>query len=115
MMTQSVGVPLRAKWRGPISLNRNGSLSESEWATPDWSLSGATTVTSSESSRAIDSSSFKPCAWMPSSLVSRIRMGGLFAWPVRRGERVLAAPRRRYCGSGPSSGQPSAVHEIGEN
>src|SRR5271163_4709572 len=98
MMTQSVGVPLRAKWRGPISRNRNGSLSESEWATPDWSFSGATTVTSSESSPAIDSSSLSPCAWMPSSLVSRIRMARLFAWPVRRGEGVLARrddPRRK--------------------
>ena len=35
MMTQSVGVPFKAKWRGPISRNRSGSLSESEWATPD--------------------------------------------------------------------------------
>ena len=79
MMTQSVGVPFRAKWRGPISLKRIGSLSESEWATPDWSYSGATTVTSSESSCAIDSRSVNPWAWMPSSLVSRIRMGRLFA------------------------------------
>src|ERR1700722_1399198 len=91
MMTQSVGVPFKAKWRGPISRKRSGSLRESEWATPDWSLSGATTVTSSDSSPAIDSRSLSPAAWMPSSLVRRIRMGRVFARAVRRGERVLAA------------------------
>ncbi len=54
MMTQSVGVPFNAKWRGPISRKRSGSLSDSEWATPDWSFSGATTVTSSDNSPAIE-------------------------------------------------------------
>src|SRR5277367_2418667 len=78
IMTQSVGVPFKAKWRGPISRKRSGSLRESEWATPDWSLSGATTVTSSDSSPAIDSRSLSPAAWMPSSLVRRIRMGPAF-------------------------------------
>ena len=37
MMTQSVGVPLIAKWRSLISRSRSGSLSESECETPDWS------------------------------------------------------------------------------
>ena len=50
MITQSVGVPCTAKWRGPISRSRSGLLSDSEWATPDWSVSGATTKTSSDSS-----------------------------------------------------------------
>src|SRR3984885_5677279 len=90
MMTQSVGVPFKAKWRGPISRNRSGSLRESEWATPDWSFSGATIVTSSDSSPAINSRSLSPAAWMPSSLVRRIRMGPVFARGVRRGELVLA-------------------------
>src|SRR5271156_919256 len=89
MMTQSVGVPFKAKWRGPTSRRRSGSLRDSEWATPDWSLSGATTVTSSDSSRAIDSRSLSPAAWMPSSLVRRIRMAQVFARGVRRGESVL--------------------------
>ena len=56
MMTQSVGVPLTAKWRGEILRSRSGSFSVSEWATPDWSVSGATTQTSSVNSRAIASS-----------------------------------------------------------
>src|SRR6202167_4732392 len=91
MMTQSVGVPFKAKWRGPISRKRSGSLRESEWATPDWSLSGATTVTSSDSSPAIDARSLSPAAGMPSSLVRWIRMGRVFARGACRGERVLAA------------------------
>ena len=62
MMTQSVGVPLTAKWRGLISRRRSGSLSDSECATPDWSLSGATTTTSSLSSAAIVSSTARPAA-----------------------------------------------------
>src|SRR5580692_743840 len=89
MMTQSVGVPFNAKWRGPISRRRSGSLRDSEWATPDWSFSGATIVTSSDSSPAINSRSLSPAAWMPSSLVRRIRMGPVFARGVRRGERLL--------------------------
>ena len=35
MMTQSVGVPRTAKWRGPTSRNRNGSFKDSECETPD--------------------------------------------------------------------------------
>ena len=37
--------------------------------------------------------------------------------PARPAHLVVLprAERRPYCGSGPSSGQPSAVHEIGEN
>ena len=49
MMTQSVGVPFTAKWRREISRRRSGSLRESECETPLWSVSGATTQTSSES------------------------------------------------------------------
>ncbi len=82
MMTQSVGVPFTAKWRGPTSRRRSGSLSESECDTPDWSVSGATTQTSSESWRAIASSVFSPGAWMPSSLVTRMRMAQPFAMVV---------------------------------
>ena len=51
MMTQSVGVPLTAKRRSPTGRSRSGSLSESECDTPDWSYSGATIQTSSESAR----------------------------------------------------------------
>ena len=57
MMTQSVGVPFTAKWRSPTSRSRSGSLSDSECDTPDWSVSGATIQTSSDSSRAISSQS----------------------------------------------------------
>ena len=49
MMTQSVGVPFTAYLRSPTWRSRSGSLSESECDTPDWSYSGATTVTSSDS------------------------------------------------------------------
>ena len=51
MMTQSVGVPLTAKRRSPTWRSRSGSLSDSECDTPDWSNSGATTQTSSDSAR----------------------------------------------------------------
>ena len=74
MMTQSVGVPFTAKWRSPIWRSRSGSLSESECDTPDWSCSGATTQTSSDSLRAICSQTLRPGAWMPSSLVTRMRI-----------------------------------------
>ncbi len=74
MMTQSVGVPRTAKWRGPTSRSRKGSFSDSECDTPDWSSSGATIQTSSESARAISSTTFRPGAWMPSSLVQRTRI-----------------------------------------
>src|ERR1700704_5294381 len=74
MITQSVGVPRTAKWRGPTSRSRKGSLSDSECDTPDWSSSGATTQTSSDNARAISSTIFRPGAWMPSSLVQRIRI-----------------------------------------
>ena len=73
MMTQSVGVPFTAKRRSPTSRSRSGSLSESECDTPDWSFSGATTQTSSDSARAISSHTSSPGAWMPSSLVMRMR------------------------------------------
>ena len=74
MMTQSVGVPLTAKRRSPISRSRSGSLSESECETPDWSNSGAITQTSSESARPISAQTSSPSEWMPSSLVMRMRM-----------------------------------------
>ena len=35
MITQSVGVPRTAKWRGPTSRSRSGSFSDSECETPD--------------------------------------------------------------------------------
>ena len=69
MMTQSVGVPFTAKCFGVTSRRRSGSFSESECETPDWSVSGATIHTSSDSARAIFSHTSRPGAWMPSSLV----------------------------------------------
>src|ERR1700722_10962203 len=74
MMTQSVGVPLIANRRSSTVRMRSGSLSESECETPDWSNSGATTQTSSESARAISLHTSSPGALMPSSLVTRMRM-----------------------------------------
>ncbi len=77
MITQSVGVPCTAKWRGLISRRRKGLLSDSECATPDWSISGATMKTSSDNWRAIASIILRPGAWTPSSLVSKMRMDRL--------------------------------------
>ena len=76
MITQSVGVPLTAKWRLPRSRIRSGSANVKEWEAPLLSVSGATTQTSSVRSVAIFSSTPSPGASIPSSLVSRIRMGG---------------------------------------
>jgi hypothetical protein len=42
-MTQSVGVPRTAKRQSVTCRKHSGSLSESKWATPDWSYSGAIT------------------------------------------------------------------------
>ena len=56
---------------------RSGSLSESECDTPDWSFSGATIHTSSDSARAI-SSQTQPGV-MPSSLVTRMRIASVMA------------------------------------
>src|SRR5215475_10811085 len=74
MITQSVGVPLTAKRRSSILRSRSGSLSDSECETPDWSYSGATIQTSSESARAISAQASSPSEWMPSSLVTRMRI-----------------------------------------
>src|SRR5690348_14260255 len=74
MMTQSVGVPLMAKRRSSTVRMRSGSLSDSECETPDWSNSGATTQTSSDSARAISAQTSRPGALMPSSLVTRMRI-----------------------------------------
>src|SRR5579871_2001706 len=77
MMTQSVGVPLMAKRRSSTARMRSGSLSESECETPDWSNSGATTQTSSDSARAISAQTSRPGALMPSSLVTRMRIDSI--------------------------------------
>src|SRR5687768_17797816 len=110
MMTQSVGVPLTAKWRLEISRSRNGSLSDSECDTPLWSVSGAITHTSSDSCRAIASSTFKPGACTPSSLVTRMRIKPLPPAGERlpsgssvesdRNRPVLSSPAARRAGKG---------------
>ena len=67
-------------------------MSESECDTPDWSYSGATTQTWSDSARAISSQTLRPGAWMPSSLVTRMRMMLLTVSRLRRevGDAKLA-------------------------
>ncbi len=62
MMTQSDGVPRSANFCGPASRSRSGSFSDSECDRPLWSVSGATTQTSSEIARAIRSSAARPGA-----------------------------------------------------
>ena len=86
MMTQSVGVPLTAKRRSPTARSRSGSLSESECETPDWSNSGATTQTSSDSARADLGADVEPLG------VDAVVVGDQDAhrdWPVRRGSARL--------------------------
>src|ERR1035437_4655141 len=90
MITQSVGVPLTAKCRSATSRRRSGSLSDNECDTPDWSLSGATIQISSDSLRAIFSQASRPGAWMPSSLVMRMRM----EWFYRLVERMASSEWR---------------------
>src|SRR6516164_4088879 len=71
--TQSDGVPSSAYLASLTSRTRSGRDSESEWAAPLWLTSGATTQTSDESWPAISIRASRPGAWMPSSLVTRMR------------------------------------------
>ena len=73
-ITASVGVPLTEKRRSSCLLRRTGVDSVSEWPAPDCSSAGATIQISSLSLRATPSSSFRPRAFTPSSLVSKIRI-----------------------------------------
>ena len=79
-ITQSDGVPFTAKRFSEICRRRKGSFKDSECETPDWSVSGATTQTSSDSVFAMVSRVSRPGAWMPSSLVTRMRI----TWQVPR-------------------------------
>ena len=73
-MTASVGVPLTEKRRSPWRRRRIGRDKVREWPAPDYCSAGATAQTSSESFAAIRSSTSNPGAWMPSSLVIRMRI-----------------------------------------
>src|SRR6516164_1436926 len=77
MTAQSPGVPVMPYRRAPRSVTRIGSCKLTACETPLWSCSGATTQTSWASSRAISSSTARPGASMPSSLVSRTRSSTL--------------------------------------
>src|SRR5712672_1538038 len=89
--TQSVGVPSSANLASLTSRQRIGCDSDSEWAAPLWLTSGATTQTSDESWPAISIRASRPGAWMPSSLVTRMRalamLAGVTYW--------LSSARRR--------------------
>ena len=68
----------RRAFEGELGLSltsrmRIGRDSDSEWPAPLWLTSGATTQTSLESWVAISISASRPGAWMPSSLVTRMR------------------------------------------
>src|SRR5690606_39482590 len=71
---------------------RSGSDSDSECAKPDWSVSGATTHTSSVNCRAIRSRTWRPSAWMPSSFVRRIRISVSLVADSTRKVELLRAP-----------------------
>ncbi len=73
-ITQSVGVPEVEKRRSSNCRTRIGSESVSARLAPDRSASGAQIQTSSESLAAIRSSAARPSAWIPSSLVKRMRI-----------------------------------------
>src|SRR5688500_13763262 len=94
IITASVGVPVTQKRRSPSFLNRTGLLRVSEWPEPDCSSVGATTQISSEKPRAIVSSSLRPVAFTPSSLVSRMRIAAepMAAGPERGKARRGAEP-----------------------
>src|SRR2546429_1375587 len=108
MMTQSVGVPLTAKRRSSTGRSRSGSLSESECDTPDWSYSGATIHTSSESARAISAHTSSPSEWMPSSLVTRMRIAIRWRTTEDRGRKKLA-PRANKSAHSRASGNPGPL------
>ena len=71
-ITASAGVPVTAKCRSSKACTRSGVCTLSDWLVALISRSGATTVTSAIEVK-LRSSAFKPSAWMPSSLVTRIR------------------------------------------
>src|SRR6185312_21974 len=71
--TQSVGVPSIAYLVSLTSRARIGLMIDNEWPAPLWLNSGATTQTSLDSWVAISISASSPGAWMPSSLVTRMR------------------------------------------
>src|SRR3954466_9850516 len=79
IITQSVGVPLTAKRFSAMARSRSGEVKVRECEAPDCSFSGATTQTSSDRLRAIFSATVSPGEWMPSSLVTRMRMDFLLA------------------------------------
>src|SRR6185437_11451828 len=72
-ITQSVGVPSIAYLVSLTSRARIGLTIDSEWPAPLWLNSGATTQTSLDRCAAISISASSPGAWMPSSLVTRMR------------------------------------------
>src|SRR3954451_5784346 len=90
-MTASVGVPVTEKRRSSCFLSRTGVVRVNEWPAPDCSSVGATIHTSSLSLRATASSSLRPRAFTPSSLVSSIRM----AESLWRGRLEPATARRQ--------------------
>src|SRR5436190_10698369 len=101
--TQSVGVPSTANLVAPISRARIGRVIDSEWPAPLWLNSGATTQTSLESWLAISVSASSPGAWMPSSLVTRMRVRASslsftsarsFGGAGQHGEPVHVGPQR---------------------
>src|SRR3569623_554845 len=75
--TQAVGVPETAHSRLDTSRTLRGADRVMPRPAPDCSTSGAQTQTSSLSWAAIRRRASKPSAWMPSSLVRRMRMPGL--------------------------------------
>src|SRR6185369_11976043 len=95
--TQSVGVPSTANLVSLIWRARIGWLIDSEWPAPLWLNSGATIQTSLDSWLAISASASRPGAWMPSSLVTRMRVrarSGSFTEPnslLRTGDALLPA------------------------
>ena len=93
-MTQSVGVPSICQAPSGRRAGRSGRCSVSECEVPLCSRSGATTVTF-PTSRQTSASSASPGARMPSSLVTRMFMGGKIAG--QRGRRAAGRALRPPC------------------
>ena len=96
IITASVGVPVTQKRRSPSLRRRTGTVRVSEWPAPDCSSAGATIQMSSENSRAILSSTLRPVALTPSSLVSRIRIAVAMTRCPESGNQVVGRGVGRF-------------------
>src|SRR5688572_2729582 len=116
--TQSLGVPPTAKRRGTILCSGSGRRRVRPWLAPLCSASGAITHTSLDSERATRSRIFRPGAWMPSSLETRMRaldrsLSGTLAICFCDSFKAVHV-RAQHCGNGDRSILLLIVFEDGD-